>query len=63
MLASLEVAGLTANPMKCHLGLNKAEYLSYTIGSCLIKSLVEKNQAIQEWPQRRDKKGAARSLA
>lgn len=48
MLASLEVAGLTANPMKCHLGLNKAEYLSYTIDSGLIKAQVEKTRAIWE---------------
>lgn len=45
VLASLEVARLTANPKKCHLGLNKAEYLGYTIGSGLIKPQNEKTQA------------------
>ena len=39
-------AGLTANPKKYHLGLNKAEYLGYTIGSGLIKPQKEKTQLV-----------------
>ncbi|XP_024271038.1 alpha-(1,3)-fucosyltransferase 10-like [Oncorhynchus tshawytscha] len=57
VLASLEVDGLTANPKKCHLGLNEAEYLGYTIGSGLIKPQVERTRAIREWLLPWDKKG------
>lgn len=63
VLASLEAAGLTANPKKCHLGLNEAEYLSYTIGSGLIKPQVEKTRTIWEWPSPGTRRGSAHSWA
>ena len=33
VLGAQQHAGLTANPKQCYLGLEEAEYLSYSIGS------------------------------
>lgn len=48
---ALWVAGLTANPKKCRLGLREAEYLGYMIGRGCVKHQVKKVQAICDWPR------------
>lgn len=58
-----KLCSVLANLEKCHLGLNEAEYLSYTIGSGLIKPQVEKTRTIWEWPSPGTRRGSAHSWA
>nr|XP_040058772.1 uncharacterized protein LOC120834693 isoform X2 [Gasterosteus aculeatus aculeatus] len=51
VLGSLRRAGLTANPKKCHLGLEEAEYLGYTIGRGSVRPQSRKVEAIATWPK------------
>ena len=56
VLRALRGAGLTANPKKCRLGLQDADYLGYTIGRGCVKPQARKVEAIREWPRPRTKK-------
>ena len=56
VLGSLRQAGLTANPKKCHLGLEEAQYLGYTIGRGSVKPQLRKVEAIATWPKPATKK-------
>ncbi|XP_071061873.1 uncharacterized protein [Pseudochaenichthys georgianus] len=56
VLESLRRAGLTANPRKCKLGLEEAEYLGFTIGRGNVRPQERKVQAIQDWPRPSTKK-------
>jgi hypothetical protein len=56
VLQALREAGLTANPKKCQLGLQEAEYLGYTIGRGCVKPQMKKVEAIQDWPRPLTKK-------
>ena len=56
VLGALRAAGLTANPKKCHLGLEEASYLGYRVGRGSVKPQEEKVQTIQTWPRPRTKK-------
>ncbi|XP_077118870.1 retrovirus-related Pol polyprotein from transposon 17.6 [Ranitomeya variabilis] len=56
VIDDLREAGLTANPKKCHIGLEEARYLGYVIGRGVIKPQIDKIQAIQSWPQPVNKK-------
>lgn len=51
VLSALRRAGLTANPRKCHLGLDEARYLGYRIGRGLILPQNEKVAAIRDCPR------------
>ncbi|KAF0045874.1 hypothetical protein F2P81_002403 [Scophthalmus maximus] len=51
VLGALRHAGLTANPKKCHLGLEEAEYLGYTIGRGSVRPQLRKVEAITTWPK------------
>ena len=51
VLRALRQAGLTANPKKCHLGLEEAQYLGYTIGRGHVKPQFRKVEAIKTWPK------------
>uniref|UniRef100_A0A803JM67 Gypsy retrotransposon integrase-like protein 1 n=1 Tax=Xenopus tropicalis TaxID=8364 RepID=A0A803JM67_XENTR len=51
VLDSIRMAGLTANPKKCSIGLEEAKYLGYNIGRGLVKPQLNKVQAIQDWPR------------
>ena len=56
VLRALRGAGLTANPRKCHLGLQDADYLGYTIGRGCVRPQAGKVEAIRSWPRPRTKK-------
>ncbi|CAJ0927874.1 unnamed protein product [Ranitomeya imitator] len=56
VIDDLRDAGLTANPKKCHIGLEEARYLGYVIGRGVVKPQIDKIQAIQGWPQPVNKK-------
>ncbi|KAM3939879.1 uncharacterized protein RB166_021883 [Leptodactylus fuscus] len=49
-------AGLMANPKKCTIGQEEAKYLGYIIGRGVIKSQINKIEAIQNWPKPVNKK-------
>lgn len=50
MLRALGDTGLTANPAKCHLGQWEVTYLGYTLGKRKLRSLIEKEQALRDYP-------------
>ena len=56
VLGALRTAGLTANPKKCHLGLEEASYLGYRVGRGNVKPQEEKVQTIRTWPRPQTKK-------
>ena len=56
VLRALRGAGLTANPKKCHLGLQDADYLGYTIGRGCVRPQTAKVEAIRRWPRPQTKK-------
>ena len=56
VLRTLRGAGLTANPKKCHLGLQDADYLGYTIGRGCVRPQAAKVEAIRRWPRPQTKK-------
>ena len=51
VLGALREAGLTANPTKCRLGLEEAEYLGHTVGRGRVRPQETKVQSIQTWPR------------
>ncbi|KAM4642197.1 uncharacterized protein O3C94_016588 [Discoglossus pictus] len=51
VLETLRRVGLTANPVKCALGLTEIKYLGYTVDRGLIKPQLNKVDAIQGWPR------------
>uniref|UniRef100_A0A9J8BMN8 Gypsy retrotransposon integrase-like protein 1 n=1 Tax=Cyprinus carpio carpio TaxID=630221 RepID=A0A9J8BMN8_CYPCA len=51
VLSELRLAGLTANPRKCHLALTKAKYLGYRVGRGLIRPQEKKVAAILSAPR------------
>uniref|UniRef100_A0A8C1GXK8 Gypsy retrotransposon integrase-like protein 1 n=1 Tax=Cyprinus carpio TaxID=7962 RepID=A0A8C1GXK8_CYPCA len=51
MLSALREAGLTANPTKCKLGLEEAEYLGFTIGRGNVRPQKRKTDTISKWPK------------
>ncbi|KAL0200063.1 hypothetical protein M9458_003250, partial [Cirrhinus mrigala] len=51
VLSELRRAGLTANPRKCHLAMNEAKYLGFTVGRGLIKPQENKIKAILDAPK------------
>ena len=51
VLQSLRRAGLTANPAKCRLGLEEANYLGHTVGRGCVKPQEDKVASIRTWPQ------------
>ena len=55
-MQALREAGLRANPKKCQLGLQEAEYLGYNIGRGCVKPKMKKVEAIQDWQQPLTKK-------
>lgn len=56
VLQALREAGLTANPAKCSLALEEANYLGYTVGRGNVKPQVKKVDAITTWPQPQTKR-------
>ena len=52
----LREAGLTANPAKCSLALEEANYLGYTVGRGNVKPQEKKIDAIATWPQPQTKR-------
>lgn len=56
VLNALRQAGLTANPRKCHLGLEEAKYLGHEVGRGCIRPLASKVESIATWPQPSTKK-------
>ncbi|XP_041440518.1 uncharacterized protein LOC121400717 [Xenopus laevis] len=56
VLDALQMAGFTANPKKCAIGLEEAKYLGYIIGRGVIKPQVNKTEAIHAWPRPLNKK-------
>ncbi|XP_060937796.1 uncharacterized protein LOC133014546 [Limanda limanda] len=56
VLQALREAGLTANPAKCCLALEEANYLGYTVGRGNVKPQVKKVDAITTWPQPQTKR-------
>ncbi|KAL0149347.1 hypothetical protein M9458_055385 [Cirrhinus mrigala] len=55
VLSELRRAGLTANPRKCHLAMNEAKYLGFTVGRGLVKPQENKVRAILDAPKPRNK--------
>ncbi|KAL0164259.1 hypothetical protein M9458_040012, partial [Cirrhinus mrigala] len=51
VLSELRRAGLTANPRKCHLAMNEAKYLGFTVGRGLVKPQENKVRAILDAPK------------
>ncbi|KAA0721290.1 Retrovirus-related Pol polyprotein from transposon 297 [Triplophysa tibetana] len=51
VLSELRRAGLTANPLKCHLGLSEAKYLGFQVGRGLIKPQDKKVEAVCAAPR------------
>ncbi|KAL0152849.1 hypothetical protein M9458_051843 [Cirrhinus mrigala] len=51
VLSELRRAGLTANPRKCHLAMNEAKYLGFTVGRGLIRPQENKVKAILDAPK------------
>ena len=51
MLDALRKAGLTANPLKCMIGLAEAKYLGHVVGRGVVKPQWNKVEAIQDWPR------------
>lgn len=49
VLNALWEAGLTANPTKCKLGLEEAEYLGFTIGRGNVRPQKRKTDTISQW--------------
>ena len=56
VLGALGEAGLTANPVKCHLGMEEANYLGHTVGRGRVKPQGDKIASIQTWPRPTTKK-------
>ena len=56
VLRALRRAGLTANPAKCRLGLEEANYLGHTVGRGCVKPQTDKVGSIRTWPQPTTKK-------
>ncbi|XP_058858753.1 retrovirus-related Pol polyprotein from transposon 17.6 [Acipenser ruthenus] len=56
VLQSLREAALTANPEKCFVGLQEAQYLGFVVGGGKVKPQTSKVEAITNWPIPRDKK-------
>ncbi|KAI7799815.1 hypothetical protein IRJ41_012432 [Triplophysa rosa] len=50
VLLDLRMAGLMANPKKCHLGLAEAQYLGYRVGGGLIQPQTKKVEAVRDAP-------------
>ncbi|XP_075779243.1 uncharacterized protein LOC142827525 [Pelodiscus sinensis] len=50
VLKALGEARLTANPAKCHLGKEEVTYLGYTVGKGQVKPVIDKIQALREYP-------------
>uniref|UniRef100_K7EYM9 Reverse transcriptase RNase H-like domain-containing protein n=1 Tax=Pelodiscus sinensis TaxID=13735 RepID=K7EYM9_PELSI len=55
-MRTLRDAGLTANPKKCKIGWQETTYLGYQLGRGLIRPLVGKVEAIQNYPAPTTKK-------
>ena len=51
VLQALREAGLTANPTKCHLGVEEANYLGHVVGRGCIRPQARKVESIGTWPQ------------
>lgn len=56
VLGALRMAGLTANPRKCHLGMEEVSYLGYRVGRGNVWPQEPKLDAIKEWPRPTTKK-------
>ena len=56
VLGELRRAGLTANPAKCHLGLEEASYLGYRVDRRNVWPQEAKIQTIRDWPRPTTKK-------
>ncbi|CAM4623274.1 unnamed protein product, partial [Caretta caretta] len=63
VLHMLRRAGLTANPVKCAIGLAEAKYLGYIVGRGMVKPQLNKLEAIQNWPRPNRKKQVRAFLA
>ncbi|CAM4552757.1 unnamed protein product [Caretta caretta] len=50
VLRALGEAGLTANPDKCHLGQQGVTYLGYTVSWGKLRLLVNKVEALKNYP-------------
>uniref|UniRef100_K7G5Z2 ribonuclease H n=1 Tax=Pelodiscus sinensis TaxID=13735 RepID=K7G5Z2_PELSI len=50
ILEALRQAGLTANPKKCQFGKTEISYLGYTVGRGKLRPMVDKVQAVREYP-------------
>ena len=55
-------AGLTANPTKCCVGLEEADYLGHTMGCGCVKPQINKVKSIKSWPQPSTKKQVSFSV-
>ncbi|KAJ8280686.1 hypothetical protein GJAV_G00057760 [Gymnothorax javanicus] len=62
VLTTLRKAGLTANAIKCRLGLEEADYLGYTVGRGRTRAQLNKVEAIATWPQPQTKKQAYKEV-
>ena len=56
VLQALRDAGLTANPIKCRLGLEEANYLGHVFGRGCIKPQTGKVESLTTWPRPTTKK-------
>ncbi len=56
VLQALRAAALTANPNKCSLAQEEANYLGYTVGRGNVKPQSKKIDSILTWPQPQTKK-------
>lgn len=56
VLQVLWEAWLTANPTKCHLGLEEANYMGHVVGQGCIRPQATKVESIATWPQPGTKK-------
>lgn len=56
VLQALRSAALTANPNKCSLAQEEANYLGYTVGRGNVKHQSKKIESILTWPQPQTKK-------
>lgn len=56
VLQALRAAALTANPNKCSLAEEEANYLGYTVGRGNVKPQSKKIDSILTWPQPQTKK-------
>lgn len=56
VLQALGDAGITANPAKCNLGQREVTYLGYMVGRGKLHPMIDKIQALRDYPTPKTKK-------